>query len=242
MGYPVGVSFIIPAYNEEKNIQDCIYTIQLECLRQSPTIMSEIIVVDNGSTDATSAKAEASGATVIVEETKGVVHARDAGYRHAHYALLANIDADNRVPPGWLKIALDSMIDPKVVAVSGPLSYVEVPRYVNTGARVFYFFARIFHHLLGPTIQGGNYIIRKDVLDKMHGYDKTFTFYGEDTATARSAACFGIVKLNKKMWINASPRRLREQGIINTIIAYTINYIWVSLFGRSLTQDYKDYR
>ena len=57
------VKVIIPAYNEEKAIVKVIHEI--------PNLVSEIIVVDNNSSDATSSVAKAAGATVLFEPRNG---------------------------------------------------------------------------------------------------------------------------------------------------------------------------
>jgi len=57
------IKVIIPAYNEEKSIGNVI--------RDIPSIVNEIIVVNNNSTDATSVNAKQAGATVISEFKSG---------------------------------------------------------------------------------------------------------------------------------------------------------------------------
>ena len=57
------IKVIIPAYNEEDSIAKVIGDI--------PSIVSEVIVVNNNSTDATSDVAQMAGATVLSEEIKG---------------------------------------------------------------------------------------------------------------------------------------------------------------------------
>lgn len=239
--YPFGVSFIIPCYNESKNIKKCIWAIELE-IERHPEVACEIIVVDNNSTDDTSQIALRTTAKVIFEKEKGVVNARNAGYKEAKYAYLANIDADNIVPKGWLDIALKTIQKPNTSAVSGPLWYSGAPIYINAGGKVFYLLARVCHHLVGPTIQGGNYMIKKEVLDKMNGYDTSFHFYGEDTKTAQLASKYGKVRLIPDLQIYSDPRRIEGQGLAKTIWNYTSNYFSVSLFGKQTTNQYRDYR
>lgn len=61
------IAVIIPAYNEEASIDKVIAEI--------PTIVSTIIVVDNGSTDQTAAVAQKAGALVLRESQKGYGYA-----------------------------------------------------------------------------------------------------------------------------------------------------------------------
>ncbi|MVO07953.1 glycosyltransferase [Flavobacterium sp. TP390] len=61
------VKVIIPAYNEEKAI--------VNVIREIPDLVSEIIVVDNNSSDATSSVSKAAGATVLFEHRKGYGYA-----------------------------------------------------------------------------------------------------------------------------------------------------------------------
>lgn len=63
----MNIKVIIPAYNEEQSIGKVIAEI--------PGIVSEIIVVDNNSTDGTSEIAKIAGATVLFENRKGYGYA-----------------------------------------------------------------------------------------------------------------------------------------------------------------------
>lgn len=68
----MNVSVIIPAFNEEESIGKVIADIPKACV-------SEIIVVDNGSTDRTTEVARTAGAQVVQETRKGYGHACLAG-------------------------------------------------------------------------------------------------------------------------------------------------------------------
>ncbi len=61
------IKVIIPAYNEEHSIS--------HVLQEIPTIVSEVIVVSNNSTDATEEVAHQHGATVLREERMGYGYA-----------------------------------------------------------------------------------------------------------------------------------------------------------------------
>lgn len=234
-----GVSYIIPAFNEEENIYECITAIKNDLLMY-PTLPHEIIVVDNCSTDSTAAIARCCGATVIREEQQGIVYARNAGAKAAKYSLLANIDADNRIPSGWTSIGLRIMANANVMACSGPLFFENLRTEVQFATRLFYYLARFFH-LFWPTLQGGNFIIRKDAWEEMGGYDTNYKFYGEDTRIAQMVSRFGSVRLVPELWTRASDRRLINQGIIKTTWLYTVNYFGV-YFGKQPPEEYENYR
>jgi glycosyltransferase involved in cell wall biosynthesis len=61
------IKVIIPAFNEEKAIANVI--------KEIPTIVSEIIVIDNDSNDDTTKVAKYAGATVLFEKNKGYGYA-----------------------------------------------------------------------------------------------------------------------------------------------------------------------
>jgi glycosyltransferase involved in cell wall biosynthesis len=99
----VSLWVIVPAYQEAARIGGTLAALA----GQSDTDFT-LLVVDNGSTDATADIAGAAGATVLVEPEKGVGCAVDTGFRHAiaHGAtLLARTDADCLPRPGWVAAA-----------------------------------------------------------------------------------------------------------------------------------------
>ena len=73
------ISIIIPTYNGEKYIKECIKSIQKQDMK------TEIIVVDDISTDNTVNIAQDMGCRVIVNtEHKGQVAAKNTGIREAN--------------------------------------------------------------------------------------------------------------------------------------------------------------
>ncbi|HEV3000586.1 MAG TPA: glycosyltransferase family A protein, partial [Solirubrobacteraceae bacterium] len=66
----------------------------------------EVIVVDNGSRDATAAVAREGGARVVTEPVANRARARNAGIAAARAPLVAFTDADCVAAPGWLEALL----------------------------------------------------------------------------------------------------------------------------------------
>jgi len=86
------VSVIIPALNEA----DCIGELVREALAQA---VSEVIVVDNGSTDGTATVARQAGARVVSEPRRGYGYACSAGAEAADAEALVFLDGDGSSLP-----------------------------------------------------------------------------------------------------------------------------------------------
>jgi glycosyltransferase involved in cell wall biosynthesis len=89
---------IIPAYNEAASIGAVVSAIPKE-------LVTEIVVVDNGSTDGTADVARVSGATVVAETRKGYGYACLAGIEHAlghNPDVIVFLDGDYSDYPGEL--------------------------------------------------------------------------------------------------------------------------------------------
>jgi len=84
------VSVVIPALNAERFIGEAIESVHAQTLS-----VSEIIVVDNGCTDRTAQIASQLGATVVVEEQRGLSRARNAGIRQCTQEWIALLDSDD---------------------------------------------------------------------------------------------------------------------------------------------------
>jgi len=89
---PVEISVVLPCLNEETSVAACIASIQdaLDPLGKP----YEVIVVDNGSTDASVANAGAAGARVVHEAVPGYGSACRAGLDAAHGRVIVLGDAD----------------------------------------------------------------------------------------------------------------------------------------------------
>ncbi len=123
------ISVVIPAYNEERLLSDCLKSL----INQQYEGEYEIIVADNGSTDNTASIARNFGTRVVYcGETKGVAYARQAGADVARGDIIAQADADTIYPADWLaKIAGDLATHPKAVAVAGKFIYRDPPSWAK---------------------------------------------------------------------------------------------------------------
>ena len=242
------VSFVIPAYNEEALLPACLDAIKAELARTPCT--AEIIVVNNASTDGTVAVAAAVPGVIVVDQpVKGLVQARSAGFEASTGVLVANIDADTLLPEGWLARVLTTFdTQPKLVCLSGPYDYHDVPLRIRMMTRAFYglgYAAYLFNKRVlgvGSMVQGGNFVVLRDALAGIGGISDRFTFYGEDTDIAQRLSKVGDVVFTYEMMAKSSGRRLRGDGVMVTGIRYGANYVWATFFRRPFTTAWNDYR
>ena len=96
------VTVIIPCLNEEQGIR--------QVLQAMPDFVDEVIVVDNASTDRTSAVASAMGAKVIHESVRGYGRAYKRGFAVATGDLVVTLDGDHSYPVGAVSYLIEAFL------------------------------------------------------------------------------------------------------------------------------------
>jgi len=108
---------IIPAYNEEKSIGRVIGKIQ----KTTPGV--DIVVIDDGSTDATVQIARQAGAVVLSHPINlGAGAATQTGYKYAlehSYQFVVQLDADGQHPPRYINDLLNIVKNEPIDIVIG---------------------------------------------------------------------------------------------------------------------------
>lgn len=242
------LSFVIPAFNEEFYLADCIESIlQQTCGLEETT---EIIVVNNASSDGTREVALRYPQVRLVDEPrKGLTFARQAGFLASSGALIANVDADSRLTAGWVDHVLSAFeADPKLAALSGPFVYYDLTRSQRFFVHVFYLVAWMSYAInryilrVGSMVQGGNFIVSRAALERIGGFNLEISFYGEDTDIARRLNEVGDVLFTFDLKMFSSARRLKSEGMLTIAARYSINYFWITFFKRPYTDRYTDVR
>ena len=112
------VSVLIAAYNEEKVISETLRSV----LNTDYAGSLEVIVVDDGSKDATAAKAEEvcdSRVRVLRQANSGKSGALTRGLATAANEIIVFLDADTQFQTDTLRLLVQPLADPRVGAVSG---------------------------------------------------------------------------------------------------------------------------
>jgi glycosyltransferase involved in cell wall biosynthesis len=242
------LSFVVPAYNEEAYLPACLESILAQTGELGDAV--EIIVVNNASNDRTREVALGyKGVRLVDEPRKGLTFARQAGFAASSGELIANVDSDSRLTPGWVETVLKEFAaEPKLVALSGPFIYYDLSPNQRVSVRIFYAIAYLVYALnryvlrAGSMVQGGNFALRRAALEKIGGFDTSISFYGEDTDIARRMNQVGEVKFTFDLKMFSSARRLKKEGMLRIALRYTINYFW-TIFGKTpFTKEYTDIR
>lgn len=162
----------------------------------------ELVVVDNGSTDATGAVVADFAATVgfpvvpVVQPVPGLSNARNAGVAAARGDLILFTDDDCYVEADILDAALAAFADPAVGFASGRVRLFDAddhPVTINESTVPLRFPARRF--LPAGAVKGANLAFRRAVLDAIGPFDPLFgsgaLFPSEDADAAMRAALAG---------------------------------------------------
>jgi glycosyltransferase involved in cell wall biosynthesis len=243
------ISFIIPAKNEERYIADCLRSI----LAQKIDEPFEIIVVDNQSSDGTVkvVRENFPQVKVVQQQEVGTNPARQKGFESSIGDILIFLDADVRLPKGWVKkVTATLRSKSNCVAISGPYLFYDFPYYLKILSWLYYrivvstwqFVATKLLRLPSFVI-GGNMVIKRHALMAVGGFDTSFKFYGDDTDTGRRLLKIGTVLFNPRYEVYTSARRYKKLGIFKTIMSYLRNYFSLIYKKRVINKnDYEEIR
>jgi glycosyltransferase involved in cell wall biosynthesis len=101
------ISFVLPAWNEERWLPGALAAVH--AAGRASGRPYEIVVADDGSTDATAAVAAGAGARVVRVSHRQIAATRNAGAREARGEWLFFVDADTRVTPEVVRSALAAL-------------------------------------------------------------------------------------------------------------------------------------
>jgi len=197
------LSIVIPAWNEERTLPAT-----LAALREAVDALdcgAEILVVDDGSTDATAAVAEGEGARVLSGHWRQIAAARNAGARETRGRYLVFVDADTIVPAATLRRAVELM---RSGAVGGGANVVldePAPWAIRLPLWIFMTTYRLLGHAAGCFV-----FSTREAFETIGGFDERF-FASEEIGLSKRLRSIGrFVKIRPPVVTSARKVRLYE--------------------------------
>lgn len=188
------ISVVVAAYNSKDLLKDSLQSLINQDFDKKNY---EIIVVDDGSKDGTSDFLQnfikdKTNIRYISQRNKGVAGARNTGIRLSRGKIVAFTDQDCLADKNWLKEIEKSFQDKKIIGVSGKVTTEK--RKINPFA----------HYVVDET--AGSFIscnvaYRKNILEKLNGFDVGFNYGFDDTDLYLRATELGKLTSNKNVII-----------------------------------------
>jgi glycosyltransferase involved in cell wall biosynthesis len=222
------VSVIVPAFNEEKFLGNCLLSLKEQDFKDF-----EIIVVDNNSTDKTREIAKKFGAILVSEKNQGVAFARNKGVKIAKGEILVFTDADTILPKNWLsRIKEEFEEDKELIAFGGSCEFYSGPISARLASKFllkpFLILDKFFSG--GFNLMGCNMAIKREAFFKIGGFNEKLKL-NEDVEISYRLREIGKVKFDPNFKVKTSGRRFRY-GLIFGIINYAPATIFRWFFKR----------
>jgi glycosyltransferase involved in cell wall biosynthesis len=229
----VKLSIIIPAYNEAKRIGSCLQHLRVAVAANSGAqLETEVIVVDNNSTDATPELARCGEARVVFEPVNQIARARNAGAAEASGDWLLFVDADTLVSAETLREMLALIDTGRFVGGASVLRYDRTPLVWKPILLV----ANVIVFLLRWTC-GCFAFCRADAFRDFGGYNQEL-FAGEDVELGRAMLRWGTPRGLGLATVRRHPpiTSIRKLELYGTPAVLSLMARWLIL-GRSLERD-----
>lgn len=242
------ISIIVPCYNEESFLPRTLQALK-ESLAQLD-VSSEIIVVDNNSSDNSATVAECFKAKVVFEPINQISRARNAGARAAKGKYLFFVDADTVVPTELLEKAYRNL-DEAVACGGGALVGVEkqLPRVGQYFQRLWNFLAQRRNLAAGCFI----YCLR-EAFEEVGGFSES-VYASEEIWLSRTLRAWGrkqhlpftvitepkvITSTRKLDWF--SPQKMFLGSLVFFIFPFAVRYRSLCFFWYQRPKDRKKNR
>jgi N-acetylglucosaminyl-diphospho-decaprenol L-rhamnosyltransferase len=205
------VDVVVVSYNSSEHLRGCIETI-------AASNRCNVFVVDNASTDGSLETIDDLAVTIVSEEqNRGFAGGCNLGWRLGKAPHVLFLNPDTRIDLEAIDALAAVLNDNEKVGVVGPrtlnsdgsvtLSQFRFPRVRSTFSKALYL------HRLWPSshwssetvsepsayaqareaewLSGACLLVRRELLDRIGGFDETFFMYSEDTAMCRAAWLYG---------------------------------------------------
>lgn len=230
------ISVVIPVWNEAKFLPPC-----LSSFKHQSFTDYEVIAVYRHSTDATLSMCRSAGFKIHHQTSPGISAARAEGFAKAAGQIIASTNGDTAVPDNWLETIAQTFSDPKVVAVYGPVYFLEgrtqlFYRFMNLMSKLFF---TLTHTLGRDHTIGENFAVRKSAYQTIGGFNLHLPT-AEDVDLGYRMKKAGKIVFLPQLIAHTSNRRLARQKL-RFFTHHIENYIRLTFFG-SASSDFEPIR
>ncbi|MCS7216669.1 MAG: glycosyltransferase [Candidatus Bipolaricaulota bacterium] len=217
------ITVVVPVLNEERHLEACLRSLRAQTFQDY-----ELLVVDNGSTDASVSIAQRYADRVLHEPKVGPDLARHRGFLEARTEFLASADADTVYPPDWLGRLVRALARKGVVGVFGPLGFKESPRVLRQLEALGYTLLALGLWPLGVPLAGAaNFGCRKSAYLAVGGFPPLAHLANADFRLAKRLRRVGRVVFLPTLRAYTSNRTFRALGPWRTV-PHTLR-IWADI-------------
>ena len=183
----LGISIVVPAYNEENFLPATLASINeaRKYFEATTNLRTEIVVVNNASTDQTEKIALANGAVVVPHPIRNISSVRNAGIRKSLYEVVVTIDADSFLPKDALVKIWNLMSSNRYVG--GALGVKIISERISVRIMAF-IIQRIVVLISG--IYGAMFFFSREAALEIGGFPED-RLIAEDTAFAIALRAYG---------------------------------------------------
>jgi glycosyltransferase involved in cell wall biosynthesis len=178
------VSVVIDTYNHERYVEQAVISV---CEQDFPAAETEILVIDDGSTDRTAeiVRGFAPRVRLVQKENGGQASAFNTGIRQAQAEIVAFLDGDDWFAPNKLSVVVKALEDNPQVAAIGHARYNfdEETKKVTIPPEI------------ANTVLNGRSLLRATTPGAAHEASKAWPFLMTSAVTARKSLLNRIVPI-----------------------------------------------
>jgi glycosyltransferase involved in cell wall biosynthesis len=195
------ISFIVPAYNEERLIESTLKA--LDSAARALNEAYELIVVDDASEDQTAAVARSAGARVVSVAHRQIAATRNSGAREAKGDIFIFVDADTLANENVVKATVKALRDGAIGGGASVRLEGSLPLYARLLQPSSIWLARAARLAAGCFL-----FCRRDAFEAVSGFDERF-FCAEELVLGKALKRQGRFIVLRES-VTTSGRKLRD--------------------------------
>lgn len=170
-------SVVVPVYNAEQTIEACVRSL----VEQQYPAQREVLFVDNASTDGSLAILSKfkDQIRILSEPKRAPAAARNRGIGAARFPVIAFLDSDCVAGPGRLEQVVAPLADLTIGLTGGAVRAPDPRKAQELFGETVHDNQASIHRYRPPYVGTANGSSRKDLIEKLHGFDESF-LRGED--------------------------------------------------------------